>query len=249
MGSRVVACFAEADRIGGIVAKMRLAARTGVTSAAAPQIEDDEQLLARFQSALERLRAEFSTKGERDRAEVAAGYAHATVLRGYLDAYGDLMSQRQLLLGRVDETIQRVDETSARLLACERVSVWMLDPARTKITCLDLYEREPRRHSKGIELRAADYPPYFEAMQRERTIAAHDAQRDSRTSCFAESYLRPLGIGAMLDVPVWANSHMIGVICHEHVGGPRTWNADEEQFAYLISNFVGLAFERGSPPG
>ena len=39
---------------------------------------------------------------------------------------------------------------------------------------------------------------------------------------------------------------MLGVVCHEHVGGPRTWNADEEQFAYLISNFVGLAFERGS---
>lgn len=247
MGTRVVACFAEADRIGGIVAKMRLAARTGVTSAAAPQIEDDEELLARFQAALERLRAEFTTKGERDRAEVAAGYAHATVLRGYLEAYGDLMSQRALLLGRVTETVQRVDETSARLLACERVSVWMLDKSRSKITCLDLFEREPRRHTSGNELFASDFPSYFEAMQRERTIAAHDAIRDPRTSCFADVYLRPLGIGAMLDVPVWANGKMVGVVCHEHVGGARTWNADEEQFAYLIANFVGLAFERGGP--
>jgi len=249
MGSRVVACFAEADRIGGIVAKVRLASRTGITSAAAPQVEDGDELLAKFQVALQRLRAEFTTKGERDRAEVAAGYAHATVLRGYLEAYGDLMSQRALLLGHVEETVQRVDETSARLLACERVSVWILDAPRSKITCLDLFEREPRRHTKGNELLATDYPTYFAAMQRERTIAAHDAQRDPRTSCFAESYLRPLGIGAMLDVPIWASGKMLGVVCHEHVGGPRTWNADEEQFAYLISNFVGLAFERGSSNG
>jgi GAF domain-containing protein len=247
VGTRVVACFAEADRIGGIVAKMRLAARTGVTSAAAPQIEDDEQLLARFELALQRLRAEFTTKGERDRSEVAVGHAHSTVLRGYLEAYGDLMSQRALLLGRVDETAKRVNETSARLIGCARVSVWAHDDARTKITCIDLFERDARTHSSGLELLASDYPAYFEALKRERTIAAHDAQHDPRTSCFTDSYLRPLGIGAMLDVPVWADGKMIGVVCHEHVGGPRTWNADEEQFAYLISNFVGLAFERGSP--
>ena len=244
MGARIVSCFAEADRIGGIVAKMRLAARTGVTSAAAADTEDTPELVGRLEVALERLRAEFGARGERARPEVAVGQAHADVLRGYLVAYGDLMSQRSLLLGRLDETVQRVNETSARLLKVARVSVWLLDPARTKITCIDLFERESRKHSSGIELSAADYPPYFAAMQRERTIAAHDAQNDSRTACFKDSYLVPLGITSMLDVPVWANGKMVGVVCHEHVGPVRTWTADEEQFAYLISNFVALAYER-----
>jgi GAF domain-containing protein len=37
---------------------------------------------------------------------------------------------------------------------------------------------------------------------------------------------------------------MMGVVCHEHVGGPRHWNEDDESFAYLMSTMVALAMER-----
>ena len=40
-------------------------------------------------------------------------------------------------------------------------------------------------------------------LAKERTIAADDANQDPRTKCFSASYLMPLNIGAMLDVPVW----------------------------------------------
>jgi hypothetical protein len=39
---------------------------------------------------------------------------------------------------------------------------------------------------------------------------------------------------------------MVGVICHEHRGVKRTWNSDEETFAYLMSNFVALSLERNA---
>jgi GAF domain-containing protein len=57
-------------------------------------------------------------------------------------------------------------------------------------------------------------------------------------------YLQPLGISSMLDVPILHEQKMVGVICHEHVGPRRTWNSDEENFAYLMSNFVALALEK-----
>jgi len=41
---------------------------------------------------------------------------------------------------------------------------------------------------------------------------------------------------------------MVGVICHEHVGPMRTWDADEERFAYLMSTLVALAMERTRAP-
>jgi GAF domain-containing protein len=84
----------------------------------------------------------------------------------------------------------------------------------------------------------------FHALTTERTIAAHDAQTDTRTSCFTASYLRPLGIGAMLDVPIWHGGKMVGVVCHEHLGGPRTWTADEESFAYVVANLVALSLDQ-----
>ena len=82
------------------------------------------------------------------------------------------------------------------------------------------------------------------ALKEERTIAAHDAHTDPRTSCFSQGYLGPLGIGALLDVPIWVDGRMWGVVCHEHVGPARKWTVDEERFGYLMANFVALALER-----
>ncbi len=165
-------------------------------------------------------------------------------------AFVDLLSQRKLLLNDTTATIRRIDETACTTLDVERVSVWFLDSKRSKITCADLYERGKRKHSSGVELLARDFLSYFDALAHERTIAAHDAHKDPRTSCFSESYLAPLGIASMLDVPIWVGGKMVGVICHEHVGRPRRWDGDEENFAYLMSNFVALALERaGRLPG
>jgi GAF domain-containing protein len=143
----------------------------------------------------------------------------------------------------VDATIRRVNEAASTTLDVERVSVWYCDPAATKISCADLLERTAARHSSGVELFARDYAPYFRALRAERTIAAHDARLDPRTACFAESYLVPLGITSMLDVPIWVGKSMVGVVCHEHVGPARSWTRDEETFAYLMSNFVALERE------
>ena len=61
-------------------------------------------------------------------------------------------------------------------------------------------------------------PRYFEALQSERAIRAHDARTDKRTSEFRKGYLVPLGITSMLDAPVFLRGKMVGVVCHEHTG-------------------------------
>jgi hypothetical protein len=48
----------------------------------------------------------------------------------------------------------------------------------------------------------------------------------------------------MLDVPIYVNGKMAGVVCHEHKGDFRTWTTDEETFAYLMGNIVGMAIEK-----
>ncbi len=50
----------------------------------------------------------------------------------------------------------------------------------------------------------------------------------------------------MLDVPIWANGKMVGVLCYEHVGPAREWTTDEESFAYLISNIMAMAIEKNA---
>ncbi|MFN7135685.1 MAG: GAF domain-containing protein, partial [Myxococcales bacterium] len=247
MGTKLVAYFAEAERLGGMHGKLQLAGLTRMTSTQATSVEDTPELLARFDKAIGALKQQPKTPAAR---EVAHTEGDPRVLRRQLDIYLDLMTQRSLLLGDVAETVRRVTEAAANALDVARVSVWWIDDARTRIQCADLFERATRTHASGTELRALDFPAYFAAIEKERTIAASDAHRDPRTSCFSASYLTPLNITAMLDVPIWANGRMIGVVCHEHVGSPRLWSSDDEKFAYLMSAFVSLAAERarGSAP-
>jgi hypothetical protein len=252
MGKRLVQCFTEAERIGGLVGKMRLASMAQVTSTEAGIIADRAELLERTERALEALRADFARTGPpsssslREVATAPGGDAQAQVLRRHLGTYLDLMSQRSLFLGDVKETMRRVTEAASSTLGVQRVSIWLCDERKTKISCADLFEASGAKHSSGTELFAKDFAPYFRALETERTIAAHDAHTDPRTSCFSVSYLKPLGINSLLDVPFWHDKRMLGVICHEHVGPKRNWDRDEETFGYLMSSFIALAYERNA---
>ncbi|MGH8519090.1 MAG: PAS domain S-box protein, partial [Panacagrimonas sp.] len=171
----------------------------------------------------ERERNERLAKQQRALSELAKG----VVLRGMA----------------ADDAIRSLTQMAAEALGVERVSYWRLDAERTAIECADLFERAAHRHSAGARLTATDYPRYFTALQREEPIAAADVHADARTSEFSGGYLEAHGIGAMLDVPVFADGRPAGVLCHEHVGGPRNWQPDEQLFAGAIAGMVALTLE------
>lgn len=134
-------------------------------------------------------------------------------------------------------TFRKLVEAAAQTLNVERVSIWRFTADRQAIRCHALYELTPAKHSAGMELAADSYPRYFEALSATDVIAAEDAQQDPRTSEFRDSYLIPLGIGAMMEVPV----HPDAVLCHEHVGGPRVWSPDEQLFAIAVGHLAAHA--------
>lgn len=251
--------FEEAERLGGLRAKIALAVETRVSSTEATGTPDTAELLERLQAGLARVRALESRPpsqppSERHEEALAprdSGPGPATVtgaraeqaLRRQQRAILDLMSQRALLIDDVGSTLRRITESAADAMDVERVSVWRVGPDLTRLTCADLYERSRLAHASGDVVEAAACPAYFAALRLERTIAAHDALQDPRTAGLAETYLRPRGIGALLDVPLWVAGHMVGVLCHEHSGGPRTWSSDEETFAYLLASFASLVME------
>src|SRR5215510_250470 len=139
------------------------------------------------------------------------------------------------------ERLRCILESCARTLAVERVSVWKFSDDRLAIRCLDLFEATPATHSFGMSLLRDNYPGYFEALERDRIIAAGDAFLDERTRAFSDDYLRPNGIGAMLDVPLHKDDVASGVLCVEHVGGSREWNTDERNFTLSVANLVAAA--------
>ncbi len=144
--------------------------------------------------------------------------------------------------GTLDDVLRAIVEAAAVALDVERVNIWVLDRERTRLSCIEGYERGPNRHTEGDLIVAADAPAYFTAIEQLRTVAAFDALNDPRTRELA-GYLRPRGIATLLDAPLYLGGTVAGVVCHEHVGSQRQWSAEEQAFAGSVGDLVSLAME------
>jgi len=147
------------------------------------------------------------------------------------------------------KALQKICSLSAATLAVARVSYWSLQENNSAIGCEVLYLRNAEscdEQFKGTRLGFADCPAYFEALANRRPIVADRVLTNPATSGLAENYLRPLGISSMLDAPVWVSGKVVGVLCHEHIGPPRDWSAEEIDFASALASMVSLALEESN---
>ncbi|MEG4809132.1 GAF domain-containing protein [Microcoleus sp. F8-D3] len=155
----------------------------------------------------------------------------------------ELAQNSSIYEGNIGEALREITQMAARILNVDRASVWFYQEDKSVMYCADLYELTPNQHSEGAQLKVADYPSYFKALKTEQTIAAVDAKTDPRTQEFRESYLIPLNISSMLDVPITHQGRIAGVMCLEHQGAPRKWTLDEQSFASYLAQMTALAME------
>ncbi|MFD3434050.1 sensor histidine kinase [Alteromonas macleodii] len=143
--------------------------------------------------------------------------------------------------GELDVASRLIINSVCEGLQITRAGIWLYDEMQTLVQCTLLIDKGNDLDHESLVLTRKDFPHYFEALDSERTIAAHDALKDVATFEFAEVYLTPLGISSMLDVPIRHRGKMIGIICCEHQGKAREWHADEVVFAASLADLYGRA--------
>ena len=136
-----------------------------------------------------------------------------------------------------------VTERMVEALDVDRASVWFLVEEGTVLSCADRFDRVEGHHIQGSTLEVGRYPSYFDALEADRALAAHDARLDARTSEFAGGYLDSVGITSMLDATIRRAGRLTGVVCAEHRGAPRKWSPHEESFVASVADFVSIALE------
>ena len=150
----------------------------------------------------------------------------------------------QLDSGRsAQEVFMEMTKVSAETLNVERVSIWRLSDDKEQLECLSLYLKSKNLHTVAKPLQAKDLPNYFSHLANHRVTAINDVFDHIATSEFTADYMQANDIGAMLDGSILLNNQVIGVVCHEHVGGPRDWTLDEESFAGSVADLVRLTVE------
>lgn len=151
------------------------------------------------------------------------------------DLYLKLVGNPELWSENKLTALEIITETTSRVFNVHRVSIWSMKEAG-RLVCDDLYDSKKKTHDSGSELLKSDYPKYFDALDQNRVIDAHDAHTDPRTSEFSLNYLAPLGIGAMLDATIRTAGNTNGVICIEHIGGPRLWSTEDKDMVLTLAD-------------
>jgi GAF domain-containing protein len=118
-----------------------------------------------------------------------------------------------------ETALQEILRVDSNVLGVECVSYWRFRvPAA--IVCELGYRQSIKGFDRGLELRGADAPAYFEEIRRTPILAIEDAAADQR-SRELQPYLASRQIGALLDTAVRVGGEVVAILCHEHVGGPR----------------------------
>lgn len=135
--------------------------------------------------------------------------------------------------------LDEIARITAEALDVRRVSVWRHDDAREAIECVALWHDGTFVPDATI-IRRETHPTYWAAIHAARTVAIDDARTSPALVEFRDDYVGPLGIGAMLDTSIRADGRTLGILCIEHVGGPRAWSPNERDFVASIGDRVAL---------
>ncbi|WP_296216808.1 putative bifunctional diguanylate cyclase/phosphodiesterase [Pseudomonas sp. UBA2684] len=127
------------------------------------------------------------------------------------------------------EAAELITQAACEAYQVARAGIWNLTSSSLELVAL--YRSDLNRHETQTVIDVSHYPDYLHALQGGRAIDAHDALHDPRTCELRESYLQPMGISAMLDASIRVGGEVVGVLCLEHIGAPRVWQADEIAFA------------------
>ena len=143
--------------------------------------------------------------------------------------------------GDINEGAKELTKEVTYSLNTDRCSIWLYNKDRSSIICQQLFIKSNNDWNQGVELFKKDFQPYFFALLLNPIIVADDAETNKATSCFTETYLKPLGIKSMLDVPIIYKGETIGVICIESLT-KRNWDKVEIDFAQMLSSLYSFSY-------
>lgn len=127
-------------------------------------------------------------------------------------------------------------QLAATTLRVARVGCWLYLPGRSALRCFHLWDAAHDGAFEGTIIEQRECPVFFEAIARQSLLPIHDTWHDPVCAELRAGYLEPLGVGAMLGVPVLLDGMLKGVVCHEQVGGPHVWTGEEQALAKNVTD-------------
>lgn len=140
----------------------------------------------------------------------------------------ELTQSQRLNPGDLTTVIRDLTKAAADALDVERVSVWLYNDAGSQLNCVERYE-------KGTQEQGWEKTPGQSQGEDINPPVLPDK------CCYLTS---PLSLGR-LDVPIWQNEQIIGILSYEQsASSPREWTPQDKTFASAIANLIALRLDQ-----
>jgi PAS domain S-box-containing protein len=143
------------------------------------------------------------------------------------------------------EVQEEIVKAVAQGLMISRVGIWKFENDLLK--CEKLYLADSSEFIHYDDLKKSDIPIYYDLLLKGVPIAAGNAFDDHQFTEIKDSYLVPLDIPSIMDVPILENGELVGILCCESVGKIKDWTENDIAFARSVADILSLitqAFER-----
>jgi signal transduction histidine kinase len=131
-----------------------------------------------------------------------------------------------------DSALQQVLPIACDVVGVDRVSYWSMRHEPASIVCDLGYVREQRLFERGTVLLERAAPRYFRELRSEQLVVRDRLGDDDEPGLGA--YRRDRQVHATLDVPVYAQGRLTGVLCLEQVRVRRAWSDRDQELALAL---------------
>ena len=138
----------------------------------------------------------------------------------------------------LETSLKIIIEATAKAANCTWFSYWKYTEAI--ISCEVLYNLDTDEYKKGTILEKEKFPIYFESIKSKKQICAPDVYNKSEIAEFTDNYFIENDIKSLLDIPLFTDGNLIGVICFETSRFKRNWDNEDINFARAISDIISM---------
>jgi len=160
----------------------------------------------------------------------------------YQSALNWLAKNKEIYRSSRSRSLEILSEKCSEVMGVSRVVIWFYASNNESI-----YEEmtfiKGQPSTSGTILKQSDYPLYFNQIIQERVFATSDSFANWTVGEFLNSYLLPLNVTSLINVPIFSDGEMIGIFCLEMVGEKRIWDAHDINFGVSVADFVGRLIE------
>lgn len=141
----------------------------------------------------------------------------------------------------LSETLEILTRNISAALNIERVGIWNREG--DNLVAKNIYLRSSNSFKTGVKLSKGDFPDYFSAIEQATIIDAPDVSENSDIRTLIKEYPLMADVKSVLDVPIYINGEVIGVLCCAQSATIRIWDSEDINFVKSVSDFVALSYE------